>query len=82
MVNAGDAMHRNLMVNYLPTSWTTADMQSFFQQFGPLEECRVIMDKETGNSKGYGFVKFINRLDAENAVAQAQGAQVAYGHPR
>lgn len=68
--------HRNLMVNFLPSSWTSTEMRAFFQQFGEMEECKVIMDKATGTSKGYGFVKFVSRLDAESALTQAQGMQV------
>lgn len=72
----GDEVHRNLMVNFLPPSWTSAEMRAFFQQFGEMEECKVIMDKATGTSKGYGFVKYVSRVDAENCLAQAQGMQV------
>eukprot|EP00906_Rhabdomonas_costata_P027991 RCo039733 len=70
-----DAVHRNLMVNFLPPTWTSAELRGLFQQFGEIEECKVVMDRTTGNSKGYGFVKFVNRNDAENAMAQVQGFQ-------
>jgi len=71
-----DDLHRNLMVNFLPVTWDTAALETFFATFGPLESCRVIIDKATQTSKGYGFVNFVNRQDAETCLATAQGLEV------
>eukprot|EP00995_Heteronema_vittatum_P012529 NODE_844_length_1158_cov_147.944995_g594_i0.p1 GENE.NODE_844_length_1158_cov_147.944995_g594_i0~~NODE_844_length_1158_cov_147.944995_g594_i0.p1 ORF type:complete len:335 (+),score=127.93 NODE_844_length_1158_cov_147.944995_g594_i0:66-1007(+) len=71
-----DTIHRNLMVNFIPERWATPDLQAFFQAFGNIEECKVVIDKATGVSKGFGFVKYATRAEAENALLQAQGLQV------
>jgi ELAV like protein 2/3/4 len=73
---SGDVVHRNLMINFIPNTWTSDDLVSFFQQYGAIEEAKVPIDKATGSSKGYGFVKFITRQDAETALAEAQGMQI------
>lgn len=64
------------MVNYIPTSWTQPELQDFFNQFGTVEDCKVVLDKATQTSKGYGFVKFATRAEAEICLHQAQGMQV------
>lgn len=69
-------VHRNLMVNYLPDSWVTEDLQGLFEQYGEIETCTVVMNKETQQSRGYGFVKFLSRADAENALQELNGFQV------
>eukprot|EP00668_Euglena_longa_P029096 GGOE01036438.1.p1 GENE.GGOE01036438.1~~GGOE01036438.1.p1 ORF type:complete len:341 (-),score=43.28 GGOE01036438.1:305-1204(-) len=51
-------------------------MQNFFTPYGAIESCKVVMDKAVGTSKGFGFVKFVSRKDAENCLLQAQGTQV------
>jgi len=48
-------------------SWKAdeASLSNFFSSFGKVTECRIIMDKVTGKSKGYAFVSFENPQDAE-----------------
>eukprot|EP00992_Anisonema_acinus_P000789 TRINITY_DN10284_c0_g1_i1.p1 TRINITY_DN10284_c0_g1~~TRINITY_DN10284_c0_g1_i1.p1 ORF type:complete len:355 (-),score=101.16 TRINITY_DN10284_c0_g1_i1:52-1029(-) len=71
-----DHMHRNLMVNYIPNTWTEREMRAFFEAYGVVEDAKVIVDKNTGASKGYGFVKFVTKEDAESCIAHAHGTQV------
>jgi cold-inducible RNA-binding protein len=68
-----DDLHRNLMVNYLPAAWTSADLQALFQPYGTLEACHVVMNKQTQRSKAYGFVKYLSRAEAEVAIAALNG---------
>ncbi|NDV61510.1 RNA-binding protein [Puniceicoccales bacterium CK1056] len=44
------------------------DLNEAFAQFGEVESARVIMDRESGRSRGFGFVKMPNREEAEAAV--------------
>jgi hypothetical protein len=52
-------------------SWDTNDqgLQAAMTEFGPVREAKVITDRDTGRSKGFGFVTFEDAADAESAVA-------------
>ncbi len=72
----------NLFVANLHPSTRGEDLQELFSQFGSVVSAKVIMDKETGNSKRYGFVELANEAEGENAIAQLnekefQGNQIA-----
>jgi len=54
-------------------SWKAdeAALKGFFETFGPVTECKIIMDKTTGNSKGYGFVTFADPEVSETVKSQS-----------
>ena len=56
-----------LFVGGLPYSITEDDLNRIFATYGPLKECVLVMDKETGRSRGFGFVEFESDLDALKA---------------
>ncbi|WP_406566707.1 RNA recognition motif domain-containing protein [Coxiella endosymbiont of Dermacentor marginatus] len=47
---------------------TTDDLQSFFGQYGDIEETRLITDRETGRSKGFAFITYTNQNGAQAAL--------------
>ena len=51
-------------------SWGTSEdaLYSTFEQYGQLEEVKIITDRETGRSRGFGFVTFVNEEDAKKAI--------------
>ena len=51
-------------------SWDTNDesLRGAFEQFGPVTDAKVILDRETGRSRGFGFVEMGNRQEGEAAV--------------
>ena len=51
-------------------SWDTNDdtLRSKFEEFGQVEEAVVVRDRDTGRSRGFGFVRFLQEDDAENAI--------------
>ena len=51
-----DTKYRKLFVGGLPWTTTTETLRKHFEQHGEIEEAAVIFDKETGKSKGFGFV--------------------------
>lgn len=63
----------NLIVNYIPTPVTDAELHAIFSQYGELVSARVIVDRTTGHPKGYGFVKFKNVADANRAMMNMTG---------
>ena len=69
-------MTKKLFVGSL--SWNTDDqgLSAAFEQFGPIESAKVINDRETGRSRGFGFVTFANEADAQVALEKMNGAQL------
>jgi len=59
-------------------SWDTDDhsLREAFERFGEVEEAKVITDRETGRSRGFGFVTFSGREDAEAAIAEMNGKEL------
>ena len=47
----------NIYVGNLPYSTTREDLEALFGEFGAVQAARVVMDRETGRSKGFGFVE-------------------------
>lgn len=56
-------------------AWATTDdsLQAFFSQVGTVVSARVITDRATGRSKGFGFVEMSSDADAQKAVAELNG---------
>lgn len=56
-------------------SWNTDDagLRVAFQEFGEVTEAKVITDRETGRSRGFGFVTFANPQDAQDAQRELDG---------
>lgn len=60
----------NLFVAKLNSGSTSEDLQRLFAHYGQVSTVRVIMDKETGNSKRYGFVEMPNEFEAKEALKE------------
>ncbi|KAL5714757.1 hypothetical protein ACHQM5_016672 [Ranunculus cassubicifolius] len=63
----------NVYVKNLCESLTKDDLDEKFKSFGPIEKSIVVHDKETGTSKGFGFVNFYKQEDADAAIANLNG---------
>jgi RNA recognition motif-containing protein len=59
-----------LYVGRLPYRTTEQDLVDLFGQLGEVVSATVIIDRETGRSKGFGFVEMSNDQDAQNAISQ------------
>jgi RNA recognition motif-containing protein len=64
---------KNLYVGNLPFTTTQADLEQLFGQYGTVTKAQVIMDRETGRSRGFGFVEMSS--GADEAVAAMNGAE-------
>ena len=64
---------KKLYVGNLPYSVADSDLQEAFGQYGTLLSASVIMDRETGRSKGFGFVEFDDDGAAEEAMNAMNG---------
>ena len=49
-------------------------LRAAFEAFGPVEDAKVINDRDTGRSRGFGFVTFASDLDADKAIEEMNGA--------
>ena len=69
-------MGKKLFVGSL--SWDTTDesLRQAFEAFGTVREARVILDRNTNKSRGFGFVTFNDDAEAEAAIAQMNGAML------
>ena len=61
-------MAKKLYVGNLPYSINDESLHQHFAQFGAVDSAKVIMDKETGRSKGFGFVEMTNPREAIKAI--------------
>ena len=69
----GDMMENKLYVGNLPYSFTDNDMQRTFGAYGSVDSAKVIMDRDSGRSKGFGFVEMATAAEAQAAVAGLHG---------
>jgi cold-inducible RNA-binding protein len=66
-------MSKKIYVGSLPYSTTAADLQELFGSAGTVDNATVISDRETGRSKGFGFVEMPNDEEADKAIDQFNG---------
>lgn len=66
-------MGNKLYVGNLPYSFSDSDMQQAFGQFGSVSSAKVMMDRDTGRSKGFGFVEMGSDAEAQAAIAGMNG---------
>ena len=69
-------MGRKLYVGNLPYSATQQSLQDTFSQCGEVVSVNVITDRDTGQSKGFGFVEMSSDSDAEKAIQELNGASI------
>jgi RNA recognition motif-containing protein len=69
-------MSMKLYVGNLPFNTTNQDLNDIFGEIGAVESCNVIEDRETGRSRGFGFVEMANKEDGERAIAELNGKEV------
>ena len=74
--NESEKARTNLIINYLPQTMTQDEIKDLFTSIGPIESCKLVRDKSTGQSLGYGFVNFIRLEDAEKAVQTMNGLRL------
>jgi RNA recognition motif-containing protein len=66
----------NIYVGNLAYSVTEADLRSLFEQHGEVSSANLIIDKFTGQSKGFGFVEMPQKEQADAAISATNGADL------
>jgi RNA recognition motif-containing protein len=69
-------MGKKLYVGNLPYSVSDHDLQEMFSAHGTVQSAQVIMDRDTGRSKGFGFVEMGSDQEAQTAISQMNGKEV------
>jgi len=63
----------NIYVGNLPYSVNDAELQQMFSEHGAVKSAKVVMDRETGRSRGFGFVEMPDDAEAQAAIAAMNG---------
>jgi RNA recognition motif-containing protein len=66
----------NIFVGSLPFSIDEADLRESFEVYGSVSSVKIITDKFTGRSKGFGFIEMENDEEAQKAITELNGATV------
>jgi RNA recognition motif-containing protein len=66
----------NIFVGSLPFSIEEADLRESFEAYGTVDSVKIITDKFTGRSKGFGFVEMPNDDEAQKSIDELNGATV------
>lgn len=69
-------MAKNLYVSNLSYGVDTQQLQEIFEAFGDIQSAKVIMDRETGRSRGFGFVEMASDADANSAITALNGKEI------
>jgi RNA recognition motif-containing protein len=67
------AMEAKLYVGNLPYTTVDADLQTLFSQAGTVKSAQVIKDRQSGRSKGFGFVEMSSEEEAQSAITMFHG---------
>lgn len=66
----------NIFVGSLPFSLEENELREFFEEYGEVSSVKIISDKFTGRSKGFGFVEMPDDAQAQKAIDELNGAEV------
>lgn len=67
---------KNLYVGNLPHSTTEAELRNLFAAHGAVEKITLVTDRDTGRSRGFGFVEMTNASEADQAIAALNGTDL------
>ena len=66
---------KKLYVGNLPFSTNDSELRSMFEAHGEVSSAQIVMDRETGRPRGFGFVEMSNDAEADAAIAAMNGQQ-------
>lgn len=66
----------NIFVGNLSFKTTESELEAAFSQFGAVDRVAIVKDRDTGQSRGFGFVEMSDRAAAEQAIMQMNGKQI------
>jgi len=66
----------NIYAGNLPYNMTDDDLNTLFSAFGTVAESRIVIDRDTDRSKGFGFVEMPNQAEGDEAISQLDGKEI------
>lgn len=69
-------MKKNLFIGSLAYATNDDTLREFFEAIGPIASAKVITDRESGRSKGFGFVEFEDEANNQKAIDQLDGKEL------
>lgn len=66
----------NIFVGSLPFRMDESELREHFETYGEVESVKIITDKFTGRSRGFGFVEMPNDEEAKKAIAELNGTEI------
>jgi len=66
----------NIFAGSLPFSLEEAELKEFFEEYGEVASVKIITDKFSGRSKGFGFIEMPNAEEAKKAIEELNGAEI------
>ena len=66
-----------LLIRNLARSTTEVELRALFEVYGQLQSCNLVLDAETGKSKGFGFIEMPSAGEAKAAMKTLNGKEVA-----
>ena len=69
-------MGKKLFIGSLAWATDSSSLQAAFERFGAIEEATVISDRETGRSRGFGFVTFTEEGPTQQAISEMNGSEL------
>ncbi|HOB85006.1 MAG TPA: RNA-binding protein [Bacteroidales bacterium] len=66
----------NIYVGSLNFKMTEADLKEKFEEYGEVTSAKIIIDKYSGKSKGFGFVEMPNEAEAKKAIEELNGSDI------
>ena len=70
-------MSKKIFVGNLSFDTSSADLEALFAEIGTCESANVVTDRDTGRSRGFGFVEMSSASDADKAISSLNGRDVA-----
>ena len=67
---------KNIYVGNLPHSTSEAELRNLFEAHGAVEKITLVTDRDTGRSRGFGFVEMANASEADKAIATLNGTDL------
>ena len=67
----------NIYVGSLHFKMSEAELKEAFEEYGEVTSAKIIIDKYSGKSKGFGFVEMTNEAEAKKAIEELNGAEIS-----
>lgn len=67
---------KNLYIGNLPHSTTESELRNLFETHGAVEKITLVTDRDTGRSRGFGFVEMSSASEADKAIAALNGSDL------